>query len=145
MAVWQTTQATVDANKMGAIIGTYGQAGAVGIFTVGGGLQAMQPMTNGRQQAVNPPTGTIVADRKNVGVVRFASGSVVQTFNGTTAPADGTFDAALIPTTPVGLAAAAGNTDYVGRFAEVRIYNRRLTDAEVKAVTDELKTTYGIA
>ena len=145
MAVWQTTADS--STRMGAAIGSQGAAGALGIYTVGGGAIAMQAMVNGihSQGLPSPTTGPLVNGKTHIGTVRFASGSTSGNLDGMVFTQAGTYDPAAVATTPVYLAEQSSLTNFIGKLAEVRIYNRRLTDAEVTQARQELAQTYGVA
>ncbi len=93
----------------------------------------------------NPTTGPLVNDTTHIGLVRFASGSTSGELDGKAFTQAGTYDPAAVATAPVYLTGQSSQINFIGRLAEVRVYNRRLTDAEVTALRNELKTAYGVA
>ena len=132
------------AGRMGVAVGTFGSGGSLGIMSKDGTNKSPGLLVSGAQRNVGQ---VAYADGVvGVAVARFASGSNSIAWNGGTPVVDGTtFDAAAMKSTPMHLAYIGGNTAFAGDLAEVRIYNRRLTDAEVTQVATELKQKYGIA
>ncbi|EFD50464.1 hypothetical protein HMPREF0569_0506 [Micrococcus luteus SK58] len=138
-------RARVDyANRMGVAVGTFGSGGSLGIMNRDGAAKIPGLLVNGAQK--NLGQAAYADGVVGVAVARFASGSNSLAWNGGTPVVDGaTFDAAAMKSTNMHLAYVGGNTAFAGDLAEVRIYNRRLTDAEATQVATELKQKYGIA
>lgn len=138
-------RARVDyAGRMGVAVGAFGSGGSLGIMGKDGTSKIPGLLIAGAQRN----TGQVAhADGvTGVAVARFASGSNSIAWNGGTPVVEGsTFDAAAMKAANMHLAYVGGNTSFAGDLAEVRIYNRRLTDAETTQVATELKQKYGIA